>query len=494
MLSSAWRERDNARSRQDVSLASKYSCYLLLPSINVADRSYRIRRVKCDEGKPDCDRCVSGGWKCNGYLPWVAVLPGPESRQAPKQVISESESRALDFFRQVVAPAVGGYVRSEFWTLFVLQASPQEPAVRHAVAAVSALYEDFDGATVRNAFALQQYNRSINRLRQTSDPAIVLIVCILMICIEFLQGNVEAALAHCRHGIAILNGPGISRSARDNLLSLFCRLCIVPSLYGSPQLAIPLVDRTDLHHLRRHASVDQLQNSFDLLSSPCTALIHRARPFYSLVDDAAKADILATQHQLLQDLDQWHVNLQAFRKGRTLTRKDTITCYIMEMRYVLSVVNVGNALETDEFSWDRHLPWFQRMAELATLVLAESVGLGPPPKFLFEMGFLSLLCFVVVKCRCLCTRVATLYAMRALAVGRETVWDFDVMYAVCQQVIKREHNVHVEAFPLRPAASADTAAKAAMAMRGARMQASSDGRQAKRVSFSVDGPWEWTAL
>ncbi|KAL2807765.1 hypothetical protein BJX63DRAFT_60948 [Aspergillus granulosus] len=27
----------------------------------------KIRRVKCDEGKPSCSRCVSTGRKCDGY-------------------------------------------------------------------------------------------------------------------------------------------------------------------------------------------------------------------------------------------------------------------------------------------------------------------------------------------------------------------------------------------------------------------------------------------
>jgi hypothetical protein len=34
---------------------------------------HRIRRIKCDEGKPSCFRCTSTGRKCDGYLPIPAT-------------------------------------------------------------------------------------------------------------------------------------------------------------------------------------------------------------------------------------------------------------------------------------------------------------------------------------------------------------------------------------------------------------------------------------
>ncbi|KAI8217304.1 Aspercryptin biosynthesis cluster-specific transcription regulator atnN [Colletotrichum sp. SAR 10_77] len=85
-----------------------------------------------------------------------------------------------------------------------MQFSTFEPSVRHSLVAISNLYEQIEGSPQPQrrlhlqdqSFALQHYNAAINELKaiQTRDKQpIVLIVCVLFICIEFLQSNREAA-------------------------------------------------------------------------------------------------------------------------------------------------------------------------------------------------------------------------------------------------------------------------------------------------------------
>jgi hypothetical protein len=383
----------------------------------------------------------------------VASVPAT----APRTAVSLPEGRALDFFHSAVAPVISGHLRSDFWTRVVLQVAAQEPAIRHGAIAISSLYEDLNtrqrdgggGLLAGNAFALQQYNRSIAQLRGVPDEATVLVACVMMICVEFLQGNVHAATEHCRHGIAILNSTETSPWIRDNLLPLFCRLSIFPFLFGSSPAEFPLLDQLEYARLAPPSivrSVEELQTGMDLIMPKTVRFVRQADEYRSDQTLPIPRDLLAQQLELLTLLDQWDEGLAHFRKTATMTPEDSMGCNIMEMRRLLAYIWVHMALEPDEKAYDRYLAKFQRMVDLATLVIAQSIG-RPRPKFLFEMGFLPLMYFVVIKCRDLETRVAALHSLRALSHGRENLWDVDVMYAVGQRIIEMENGVRVDGVP-----------------------------------------------
>ena len=97
----------------------------------------RIRRVKCDETKPECERCTTTGRKCDGYL----AQPHKQAAAAltadvKELVVSRSinweqgdlaERRAIDFFRCRTAPSVSSY----FDTDFVSACESMKAAYRH---------------------------------------------------------------------------------------------------------------------------------------------------------------------------------------------------------------------------------------------------------------------------------------------------------------------------------------------------------------------------
>ena len=385
---------------------------------------------------------------------------GPNT--TPRERVTDVESRALDFFQHVVAPVISGPIRTDFWSRIVLQLSAEAPAVRHAAMAVSSLYEGlqpYKPVDKKNPFAIQQYNRSITRLRATpDDEAIVLVVCVLMTCVEMMQGNVDAAIQHCQHGIAILNSTTVSPWTRQRLVPLFCRLSILPFLHGRTPDSFPLLDDIEFLSLARlddtapaPTTVEEVQVALDIFIPRCIHFVRTAEPFREKLPDDLPPDLLRKQAFLLEHLGRWKAVLDAFTRDRVLSAADNMTVYIVEIRYLIALIWVTMAFEPDEAAYDQHLTKFQRVVDLSTLVLATSAAVAPAsrPKFLFEMGFLPLLYFVVIKCRCLCTRVAALHSMRALAVMRENLWDVDVMYAVAQNVIEMENGVRVDAVDLK---------------------------------------------
>lgn len=114
------------------------------------------RRVKCDEERPECNRCVSSGRKCPGYVesPSSKSTSPISSRNSsasppvdtiihvsPTTAYLNDERRQLDFFISHAAPRLAGNFDQDFWCGSVLQAAQHEPVILDCLLAISTLYE-----------------------------------------------------------------------------------------------------------------------------------------------------------------------------------------------------------------------------------------------------------------------------------------------------------------------------------------------------------------
>ena len=223
-----------------------------------------VRRIKCDEAKPNCHRCTSTGRKCDGYESpdqpasrsssatpnleiAVSVVPTrqkvPISRLLKGPVLTvdgdEQEKRTFHFFRERTVPGLCGFFGSEIWERLVLQTTFQEPALRHAVFALGSLHERFEMGdrtvfasnldTVQGGLALRHYTQAIGHVikRSTSKDSrsldVCLIACILFACFEVsrtllhhfyhdlitdgdqtMRGHIGSSVSHLMSGIRIL--------------------------------------------------------------------------------------------------------------------------------------------------------------------------------------------------------------------------------------------------------------------------------------------------
>lgn len=162
-----------------------------------------VRRVKCDENKPACDKCTSTGRKCDGYS-------SEDDPKATGQVlsarpshfvnVSAHEFRAFQFFHEQTRFQLSGFHDCELWDMLVLQAAQEDIAVRHALVAFSTLHEAFarrsrehdDDQTASDQLALRQYNlairRHLDRLGGSDFPCNLderaMVPCLIFICIE----------------------------------------------------------------------------------------------------------------------------------------------------------------------------------------------------------------------------------------------------------------------------------------------------------------------
>ncbi|KAL5000109.1 hypothetical protein BDV10DRAFT_193141 [Aspergillus recurvatus] len=185
------------------------------PKIRTGCITCKIRRVKCDEGKPSCHRCLSTERKCDGYARRSSTISEglPQKLAVSTAAISAAETRALEFFFCTTSSCLAGFLDGAFWKRSVLQLSLSEPSIRLALAALGSMHESEASATAGNVSAsqaaIQMYAQAIG---STIDKAstgslatsVVVMASILFTCFEFLRRDSAAAAIHISSGINIL--------------------------------------------------------------------------------------------------------------------------------------------------------------------------------------------------------------------------------------------------------------------------------------------------
>lgn len=152
--------------------------------------------------------------KCDGYPHLALARSAPRESHACKepsafvlQAILKNantfhdsyESRSFDHFLNRTAFQLAGCFDLDFWGRWLPQAVYHEPAIKHAVIALSALHERFQSSDAviyksvwchsDGVFALQQYNQAIRLLTKPDKGRrppvdVCLIACILFACFE----------------------------------------------------------------------------------------------------------------------------------------------------------------------------------------------------------------------------------------------------------------------------------------------------------------------
>lgn len=425
----------------------------------------RVRKVKCDEEKPHCRRCTSTGRKCDGYSP---TPPPGVLWHRPRHLSSgisgtPGEGRCLQFFCEVVGPLLSGPLDSYFWTHLAMQFSQFEPAVRHSLISISSLYEQLQfnsGPHTRladNSLALFHYNAAIRELKALNNEPLVLLVCVLFVCIEFLQGHREAAIQHCRHGIEILkNVEDAFPWAREYLAPIFRRLNMVPLFFGIMPGTFPRV--TELGEDSFPDSFASLADAQFILDDILNRTIHLIRysDMYilggrSLEGDPAVAEHLEEKRSINRALDLWDLRFQKLDNPSSESLNLAKAYCNLVVRYNVARVWSDATFEPDEMVFDKHIDAFKLMVDEATkinpvgtIVDSTFATSQAHPKFIFEMGFTPLFYFVLLKCRSLVTRIRALALVRRLGVARENMWDTAGMLQTGRRLIEIEHGIKVD--------------------------------------------------
>ena len=190
-----------------------------------ANQKSRARHVKCDENKPDCNRCTRAGRPCGGYIPpsrstsphgqmrMIHYVSTPPRHLSPASAGDWREQRAFAFFRERTAPELTGPFSGDLYTQSILILAEFHPSVRNAVIALGSAHEDFAKRDTTQTeipeFSLQHYGKAIKQVLELTRPKggmieVVMATCIVFSCLEILRGFVASSVSHIIAGMKLL--------------------------------------------------------------------------------------------------------------------------------------------------------------------------------------------------------------------------------------------------------------------------------------------------
>ncbi|KAE8422933.1 C6 zinc finger domain protein [Aspergillus pseudocaelatus] len=446
-------------------------------------RTCRARRVKCDETPGGCKRCKDSGWECEGYD--FARLSN--LRKEDRGIISSltlyrvsqslpgvgpEEKRGFAFFQHLTIPNLTGFFNTSLWTDLVLPMSHEEPAVTHALVAVSVLHEDIevqgvplvreDLACSRHRFALGQYGRSLailNRRRHSQDPKfreVVLTCCYLFVAFDLMRGQYDPAMRHLKQGLAIIDEAHSGEGPE---------MVSTKSATIAKPLQIALTRLRDQSYFfglnpKRSATDDQIprsENGFSTLYDARNALDDVVRGLIVLMIEEKQlttndhvADRLVALFEMKRDIkrqfNQYKMKLDysEIYTLRIQDQKDLRGLNIIRLHHLNYDLVLESVLVQDDRSLlISHVDGFRQILDLCEQIansFQDENGSLSRPSLLLEMGVNASLFFVCWKCHDFSLRLRALKLLEEWP-HREGPWDSRRLVTFAKQTLNLEFDM-----------------------------------------------------
>ncbi|KAL3482765.1 hypothetical protein BJX62DRAFT_100761 [Aspergillus germanicus] len=393
------------------------------PKVRTGCITCKIRRVKCDEGKPSCSRCLSTGRKCDGYAP---PEPGPGAPLALRPVApsaSAAESRALDFFFHTTSPQLAGFLDADFWKRSVLQLSLAEPAIRQGLAALGSLHE-YDGEQTSDCGVAEQlYNQAIRSTVQKATAGdlsvpIVVMASIIFTCFEFLRNNATAAATHIASGIDILrNWRQTHRKQQQGRWSSGCLSYEAHFLEAelAPILTLFNLNASEFGPLRRSRLILHrvenggpiLPQSFETLREARVGLVDlvtASAELFQKLDNNAESmasptrDQMAASAGLQRGFELWKSNFRDLlkRQEHSWSPEEKAAANVIRIMQLGSEMGLAAYVVSNECGWDWYKAEYEEIIRLAEELLS---GNDKRRTLSLDLGLIYPLHAVAWKCR-----------------------------------------------------------------------------------------------
>ncbi|RSL66484.1 hypothetical protein CEP54_003671 [Fusarium duplospermum] len=396
-------------------------------------RTCKIRRLKCDKGRPGCRRCLSTGRVCDGYGVWgegSAVTSGNLQKQTLHDLSTRSrvgprsgpERESFDWFRHRASVKLCGVFSSRFWDTLVLQASMTAPAVLHALLALGSAHRlevmrsclqnetSMGSCEQQERFTLEQYNKAIACLRphfaktdrDASSTRMVLITCVIFVCLELLRRRYVEGQTHLENGLNLLSqlqadlqsagARGLivlgnpQESVSDSYLAeAFSRLYAQSSLFGrvpggcckskSYAIATVIANSTIQAAPPLFGSMSQARQHLDGLFNAIHCLTVQC-PRERIVRQAS-IELLDTQSRVLTGLRLWQRAYKVSRLNLTsqLNVRDALSYPLLSVYHTMAVVMATTCLApSDESIFDSFEESFASVVWASEDILREAIA------------------------------------------------------------------------------------------------------------------------
>ncbi|RVX66139.1 hypothetical protein B0A52_09868 [Exophiala mesophila] len=148
--------------------------------------------------------------------------------------LPELDYRAYDFCRRQTTHDIATHHLSRFWTHTVLAACHDDPAILHSMLALSGAHRFYCDAqaglvSLRAAETAMysHYGKAVRllqdrmRAKSLAECQTILIVCLVLLTFDVIQGRYREALVHLNHGRRILRGLQACKSEVSGMTGLY---------------------------------------------------------------------------------------------------------------------------------------------------------------------------------------------------------------------------------------------------------------------------------
>ncbi|KAJ5151171.1 uncharacterized protein N7482_010423 [Penicillium canariense] len=418
----------------------------------------KIRHVKCDEEKPECNRCARSGRKCDGYndssqrqlheeldkgsrQPWsvrsdrLVLVPGSRKERQYVHVFCTQATRTLS-----------GFFPSDFWTRFLPQLSHRYPTIRHAVSAVGAVYE-------RQLLPANADSTAFPRGDEgTTDRGVdlTLVTCLLFVCLETLRSQNPRALDHIQSGVQIVAGRLREKRSVNNefdreLLHWFSRLNIQTCFWGRGILPLDICPEKSTMapgKMLVFDNISQARESLTDLQSRTLIFIRfvgsKSGITYQDVDDQQRQ----AQQALEAEYHTWRAGFDRLQK-RSAKRAgipDPRAPLVLLVEYHTSIVWVLNCISQEESNFDKYYSNFEEIVALADKIIDCGPGWESKPaaeQLSLDAGVLAHLYWTAQKCRHPLIRRRAIQVL-ARCPARQGMWLRPLMVQVASKIVEME--------------------------------------------------------
>jgi hypothetical protein len=148
-------------------------------------------------------------------------------------------------------------------------------------------------------------------------------------------------------------------------------------------------------------------------------------------------------------LEDWDSKMNHLERALPPTATaDKYAIYGMRFKHKMARIYIQQQKSHTEMWWDQHLDIFRdavKLAEEASLLsTAPDHQRIPQSSFSFEMSWLPMLFFIVLKCRDLKIRHMALSWMAQLGPAKEGLFDVGTLYRVGRRLIELEHYIALD--------------------------------------------------
>lgn len=463
------------------------------PKVRTGCKTCKIRRIKCDEAKPICQQCSKVRIVCDGYdypesnthSSGESTSPSPSSSLSPTRTTYNTQDVPyLDFFRYQLIEEFAGFSCTDFWSRVVMGEAMTSDSVRHVVLAISSLSKaisetprekhpsplsPWTTSSVVNSnhtVSLRHYVKALSLFQEqyltrgVQSPRAVLIMTLLLITFELLQGNMDSVDSLLTISIRLLRSSLIhffrnddheistEKRKEDDVSDIEHMLPFLSITGGwtpflkTQQANLGIWDTSPLLEnvpsLDDHISPTQLQilwGRFFLRVTAFTAqsfmAISQMQPHNN--DEEMLRSWCDQQQTYLAHLAQWQVVIDfALTQNKPpLKAKEIDALQVMRLHCQMTSIGIQCCLDTTDTLWDAYDSEFDALVRRCLALAILNKGATDPAnsgkrklhgRWTMQMGILSTLGPAIAKCRNHDIRMRALETARRMP-WREGAWD-----------------------------------------------------------------------